>query len=69
MTLNVSNTIFKTEEKAAILVKSKAGADIILNNINITEVAADSTNPVWVDAASAAYYNIVTVTGGTKVQE
>lgn len=69
VTLNVSNTIFKTEEKAAILVKSKAGADIILNNINITEVAADSTNPVWVDAASAAYYNIVTVTGGTKVQE
>ncbi|MBQ4283187.1 MAG: hypothetical protein IJB96_04585 [Lachnospira sp.] len=70
VTLNVSNTVFKTEEKAAILVKSKAGADINLTNvINISEVAADNKNAVWVDAASADYYNLVTVTGGTKAQE
>lgn len=69
VTLNVSNTVIKTDEKAAILVKSKAGADIHLTNVDITEVAADSTNPVWVDEASAAYYDLVTVTGGTKIQE
>ena len=70
VTLNVSNTVFKTEEKAAIVVKSKAGADINLTNvINITEVAADNKNAVWVDEASADYYDLVTLTGGTKVQE
>ena len=69
VTLNVSNTVFKTEEKSAILVKSTKGADITLSNIDITEVAADSTNPVWVDNASAAYADKVNVTGGTVIVE
>lgn len=69
VTLNVSNTAFATEEKAAILVKSAAGAQINLTNVNIEKVAADSTNPVWVDEASAAYADLVEVTGGTKVLE
>lgn len=69
VTLNVANTVFKTEEKSAILVKSVAGADITLNNVDISAVAADSTNPVWVDEASAAYADLVTVTGGNKIVE
>lgn len=67
--LNISNTEFKTEEKAAIIVKSKAGADINLNNIDITEVAADDNNAVWVDEASKNYYDLVNVKGGSKVYE
>ena len=69
VTLKVSNTTFKTEEKSAILVKSVAGADVILNNVDISGVAADSTNAVWVDEASTAYADLVTVTGGNKIVE
>jgi hypothetical protein len=69
VTLNVSNTVFKTEEKAAIIVKSAAGADITLDNVDISEVAADSTNAVWVDEASAEYADLVTVAGGSKIVE
>ena len=69
VTLNVANTTFKTEEKAAILVKSKAGAEINVENIDITGVAADNQFAVWVDADSAAYYDLVTVNGATKFQK
>lgn len=69
VTLNVSNTTFKTEEKSAIIVKSTAGADITLNNVDITAVAADAVNAVWVDADRNAYFDLVTVSGGTKFQE
>lgn len=68
-TLNVSNTSFKTAKKAAILVKSSAGADITLENIDITEVAADPINAVWVDEDAKQYADLVTVKGGTKVIE
>ena len=66
VTLKVSNTKFSTEEKSAILVKSKAGAEIVLSNVDITNVGADNEYPVWVDEASEAYYNLVVVSGGLK---
>ena len=69
VTLNVANTTFKTDEKAAILVKNPAGADINLKNINIAAVAADSDFAVWVDEDAAAYADLVTVTGGLKKVE
>ncbi len=69
VTLKVTDTVFKTEEKSAILVKSVAGADVILDNVDISGVAADSTNAVWVDEASSAYADLVTVVGGTVVVE
>lgn len=69
VTLKVTDTTFKTDEKAAIIVKSAAGADITLKNVDITEVAADSTYHVWVDEASKAYYELVVVNGGSKTQE
>ena len=61
--LNISNTEFVTEEKAAIMVKTPAGAEINASNLDIAGVAADSVYAVWVDEASAAYYNLVEVTG------
>lgn len=69
VTLTVKDTTFKTEEKSAILVKSAAGADVILKDVDITAVAADSTYPVWVDEASEAYADLVVVTGGSKIVE
>ncbi len=69
VTLNVSNTTFKTEEKSAILVKSVAGADINIDNINIYNCAADPINAVWVDEASAAYSDKVVVTGAKVIVE
>lgn len=72
--LNVSNTVFKTEEKAAILVKSKAGAEINVSEIDITAVAADTEFAVWVDEASKAHAAKVVVNGanvkveGTEVK-
>lgn len=69
VTLVVKNTTFKTEEKSAILVKSVAGADITVENVDITNVAADSTNAVWVDEASKDYAHLVKVTGANKIVE
>ena len=66
VTLNVANTTFKTEEKAAIVVKSAAGAEINVEDIDIAGVADDAVNAVWVDEDSAAYYDLVTVNGATK---
>ena len=61
--LNVSNTKFVTESKAAILVKSKAGAEVNASNLDIAGVAADTVYAVWVDEDAAAYYDLVKVTG------
>ena len=69
VTLNVKNAKFNTAKKAAILVSSKAGADINLENVNIENVATDPVNAVWVDEDWAQYADLVTVKGGTKVIE
>ena len=69
VTLNVANTTFKTDEKAAIVVKNPAGAEINLQDINIAAVAEDSDFAVWVDEDAAAYADLVTVTGGLKKVE
>ena len=69
VTLNVLNASFRTNKKAAIMVKSAAGADIILSNINISGVQADKVNAVWVDEDSANYSDLVSVNGGTKINE
>ena len=68
--LNVSGTKFVTTKKAAVLVTSTAGANITWGTGNdISGVAADSANAVWNDADRATAWNLVTVTGCTKVQE
>ena len=68
-TLNVSGTTFKTEEKAAVIVKSKDGAIINWGERNdISKVAADSTFAVWVDEASANADKVI-VNGANKTVE
>ena len=69
VTLNISNAKFTTAKKAAVMVKSVEGAEIILNNVDITGVAADATNAVWVDGDSAAHAGKVTVNGDPAVIE
>ena len=69
VTLDVKNATFTTAKKAAIVVKSAAGAEIGLNNINLEKVAADQVNAVWVDEDAAEHADKVIVKGGTKVVE
>ena len=68
--LSVSNTKFVTSgSKGAILVETSAATNINLSRVDISNVAADKVNPVWVDADAAAYFNLVNVSGGSKIQE
>ena len=69
VTLNVKNATFKTAKKAAIVVKSVAGAEINVENINIANVAEDNAFAVWVDEDSAAYADLVTVNGAYALVE
>ena len=63
VTLNVSNATFTTAKKAAIMVKSAKGAEITTNIVDISGVAADTENIVWVDEDSKEYLELVTVNG------
>ena len=63
VTLTVKNSKFTTANKAAILVKSAAGAEINVENLDITGVAADNQFAVWVDEDAAAYADKVVVNG------
>lgn len=66
--ITVTGSTFKTAKKAAILVTSTEGANIKASGNNIEEVAADSTNLVWVDSDLPASYPKVKVTiGGEAV--
>ena len=68
--LAVSGTTFKSQKKAAVLVTSTAGANIVWGEGNdISEVQADNVNAVWNDADRTAAWDLVTVTGCTKKQE
>lgn len=70
VTLNIKNANFKTQKKAAIIVKSKAGAEINWGEgNNITNVAADPVNGVWVDEDMADYADLVVVNGTTCIVE
>ena len=61
VTLSVSNSKFDTAKKAAIMVKTSAGADITLNNVDIANTP-DPVHAVWVDEDSDAYSDLVNVT-------
>ena len=69
VTLNIADAKFTTAKKAAIVVKSEAGADINLSNVNIAGVKADGINAVWVDEDSKDHADKVTVNGGSVVVE
>ena len=59
--MSIENAVFNTEKKAAIVVKSEAGADIAAKNVDISNVAEDNENVVWVDEDSAEHFDNVTV--------
>ena len=70
VTLNVKNSTFVSQKKAAVLVNSPAGA--IINwgeGNNIEGVAEDPINAVWVDDGATASFDLVVVNGATKVLE
>ena len=69
VTLKVNNATFKTQNKAAIMVKTAAGAEINVQSIDIANVAADTVNAVWVDEDAAAFASKVLVTGAKCVVE
>lgn len=69
VTLNLSDAKITSNKKAAILVSSKAGANITLSNVDISGVAEDKAHEVWVDENYNEYDDAVTVTGGNKEQE
>jgi hypothetical protein len=66
VTLNINNATFTTAKKAAIKVKTAEGATINASNLDITKVAADQVNAVWVDEDGAAYADKVIVNGASK---
>ena len=63
VTLCIDDATFNTVKKAAIVVKSVAGAEINVENINITDVEEDTNFAVWVDEDSKAYADKVVVNG------
>ena len=69
VTLNISNSAFETRNKAAIMVKSVAGADIAVSNIDISKVTADRFFAVWVDEDAKDHADKVVVNGALKKVE
>ena len=69
ITLNVSNTIFSSDSKAAVLVTSTAGAIINWGEGNNISETADNVNAVWNDSERADCMELVIVYGCTKAQE
>ena len=66
VTLNIANSKFTTDKKAAILLKSAGGVDVIDGgNNNIDNVAADKENLVWVDEAKAEEFYKYSLTSST----
>lgn len=63
VTLNISNSIFTTASKAAIMVDSKEGAEINVTNVDIANVAADPVFTVWIDEDAKDFADNVIVNG------
>lgn len=63
VTLDISNSTFKTTKKAAIMVKSVEGADITVSDIDISNVTADKVFAIWVDEDAKANADKVVVNG------
>lgn len=70
VTLNISGCDFDSQKKAAVVVTSTAGADIVWGDgNNIEGVNMDKIHAVWVDEVRAQYYSDVNVTGCSKTLE
>lgn len=69
VTLNVSDTTFSSDSKAAVLVTNTAGATINWGEENDISETVDTVNVVWIDSDRADYMDRVVVNGCKKVQE
>ena len=69
--ISIDGATFTTKNrKAAVLVRSICATTVAASGtIDISGVPADTTNLVWVDEASAAKFDLVTVTGATVAIE
>lgn len=66
VTLSIAKSTFTTDKKAAILLKSAGGVDVIDGgNNNIKNVAADKVNLVWVDEDKAEEFYKYSLTSST----
>lgn len=65
--LIITNSKIVSAKKAAIIVTNTAGATITADNVDISDVAADSVNLVWIDVDRPG--SVVTVTGATVITE
>ncbi len=66
VTLSIAKSTFTTDKKAAILLKSAGGVDVIDGgNNNIENVAADKVNLVWVDEDKAEEFYKYSLTSST----
>ena len=64
VTLSVKDATFNTAKKPAIFVKSSAATTITTSGtVDISGVAADSVNLVWVDKDAADKYGLVSLNG------
>ena len=69
VTLNVYDTTFSSDSKAAVLVTNTAGATINWGEENDISETVDTVNAVWIDSDRADYMDRVVVNGCKKVQE
>ena len=70
VTLNIKNSTFVSQKKAAVLVNSPVGAVINWGEgNNIEGVTEDQINAVWVDDGASDSFDLVEVNGATKVLE
>ncbi len=65
VTFDIKNADINTQKKAAIMVKTFEGADITAQNVDISDVKADSINLVWIDEDATQYKDLVNVQGAT----
>ena len=70
VTLDIANATFNTSAKSAILLKSAGGVEVTAGEgIDISKVAKDTENLVWVDEDKAEEYYKYTTAGATMVPE
>jgi hypothetical protein len=74
--LTVKNAVFNTAKKAAIVLKATyknvttdSTVKVTLSNVDISNVAKDSVNAVWIDEDWTNHAGKVVVTGGSVVVE
>ncbi|MBR2020507.1 MAG: hypothetical protein IKA05_08935 [Clostridia bacterium] len=67
--LTVSGSEFNNTKKAAVLVTTDYGATVTIDNVDISNCAADSINAVWIDDGRTATADKINVTGASCIIE